>query len=106
MTMIQNISCIPTNQRMLKYIVTDVEERGQTESKKQIDHDLAHTVMMNIDKHGMPSEWAGQSRKQKKQLRMIRLLINYCLQDRNIEFSNYLNEEQMGMLMLFKLNRF
>ena len=95
-----------TNQKMLKYIVTDVEEREVSESKERIDDDLAHSVMMNIDVHGLPPERGCLSRSMKKRCRSTRLLINYCERDRNINFSDYLNEEQMGMLMLFKLNRF
>lgn len=30
-----------------------------------------------------------------------RLLINYCEHERNINFSDYLNDQQKGMLMLF-----
>ena len=95
-----------TNQKMLKYIVTDVEERGVSESKERIDDDLAHSVIMHINIYGLPPKSGSLSRKKKMRCRATRLLINYCERDRNINFSDYLNEEQMGMLMLFKLNRF
>ena len=87
---------------MLQWITEDAEIRSITQSKERIDDDLAHTVIMNIENIG-PNYT--KSRKLKKERKMIQLLIKYCVHDRNIDFSDYLSDVDMGTLMLFQMNR-
>lgn len=101
-TEIEDMRYLKTTTKMLQYIKEDVQHRSITESKKRIDDDLAHTIIMNIQNIG-PSH--SQSRQLKKASRMNKALIKYCVDDRNIVFSDYLNDVQMGMLMLFQFNR-
>ena len=107
-TKIKDIRILTDKQKVMQHIKESVKEQVTMGSPKElIDAGLAKSVVtLNIIKHGMPPERGCLSRSMKKQCRSTRLLINYCERDRNINFSDYLNEEQMGMLMLFKLNRF
>tara|TARA_R110002126_G_scaffold48680_2_gene135319 strand:- start:3071 stop:3589 length:519 start_codon:yes stop_codon:yes gene_type:complete len=96
-----NIGSLPPTES-IKFIKADIQHRSKNgESKHFIDECLAYSIAANIRQHCFTRKITSPKWND---IQKMHLMLQLAEEDRGINLSDHLKEEDMGLIMLFKLN--